>query len=234
MIFSDPRFKALDKLYAVYDQFTDTRHIACKQFCADCCTCNVTLTGLEAARIMAALDGGERHNILEKLKKSLTSPRFIPKITLNQLANICMQGGDPPDEEIDPAWGPCPLLENNACTIYDVRPFGCRCMTSFRKCSETGAADMDDFSLTVNHVFLQTIEHMDKNGYFGNLSDVLADVLADASAGGLTDEAAVQEINNGPPPPFLIRNSPLSTLLIPPEQREKIQPILTALRAIKM
>ena len=234
MRFSVSRLKALDQLYAVYDQLTGGRPIACKQFCADCCTCNVTLTRLEAARIIAALDEKTKQAIREKLTKPSATPRFIPKITINRLADICMRGGDPPEEEIDPAWGPCPLLENNACPIYDVRPFGCRCMTSFQKCSDTGAADIDDFTLTVNHIFLQTIEHMDKNGYFGNLSDVLADVLADASAGGLTDEAAVQEINTGPNPPFLIRNFPLSTLLIPPEQREKIQPILTALRAIKM
>jgi len=216
----DSRLKALDQLYALYDQFTGGRDIACKQFCADCCTCNVTLTSLEAALIMAGLDDGEKLNLLEKLGKALANPRFIPKITLNRLANICMQGGDPPDEEIDLAWGTCPLLMDKACTIYAVRPFGCRCMTSFRKCSETGAADMDDFTLTVNHVILQTIEHIDKNGYFGNMSDVLAQTL--------TKEAA------GPHPPSLIQNFPLSTLLIPPEHREKIQPILAALRVIKM
>jgi hypothetical protein len=217
MIFSDPRFKVLDNLYAVYDQFTDTRHIACKRFCADCCTCNVTLTSLEAAWIMTGLDGGEKLNLFEKIGKTLTNPRFIPKITLNQLADICMQGGDPPDEEIDPTWGACPLLRDKTCTIYAVRPFGCRCMTSFRKCSETGAADMDDFTLTVNHVFLQTIENLDKNGYFGNMSDMLAQTLNKKAA--------------GPHPPPLIRNSPLSALLIPPEHREKIQPILDSIRA---
>ena len=230
MIFSDPRLKALDQLYALYDEFTGGRHIACKQFCADCCTCNVTLTRLEAARIMAALDEKSKHTLRKKLQNPLLSPRFIPKITINRLADICTQGGDPPEEEIDPAWGPCPLLENNACPIYDVRPFGCRCMTSFQKCSDTGAADMDDFTLTVNHIFLQTIEHMDKNGYFGNLSDVLADMLADAP----TDPTSAPEDSAGPHSPCLIRNSPLRALLIPPEHREKIQPTLVALRAIRM
>jgi Fe-S-cluster containining protein len=220
MIFSDPRLKALDQLYALYDQFTDGRDIACKQFCADCCTCNVTLTSLEAARIMAGLDDGKKLNLLEKLGKTLANPRFIPKITLNRLADICMQGGDPPDEEIDPAWGTCPLLMDKACTIYAVRPFGCRCMTSFRKCSKTGAADMDDFTLTVNHVFLQIIESLGKNGYFGNLSDMLAQTLAKEAA--------------EPHSTRLIRNSPLSALLIPPEHWEKIQPILSALRAVWM
>ena len=230
MIFSDPRFKALDQLYAVYDQLTGGRPIACKQFCADCCTCNVTLTRLEAVRIIAALDEETKQAIEKKLKKQSATHRFIPRITINQLADICAQGGDPPEEEIDPAWGACPLLENNACPIYDVRPFGCRCMTSFQKCSDTGAADIDDFTITVNHIFLQTIEHMDKNGYFGNLADMLADVLA----GDLTGEPVAPKINTGSNPPFLIQNSPLSTLLIPPEHREKIQPIFTALRAIKM
>jgi Fe-S-cluster containining protein len=220
MTIPDSRLKALDQLYALYDQFTGGRDIACRKFCADCCTCNVTLTSLEAARIMAGLDDGEKFNLLEKLGKTLANPRFTPKITLNRLADICMQGGDPPDEKIDPAWGACPLLMDKACTIYAVRPFGCRCMTSFQKCSKTGAADMDDFTLTVNHVFLQIIENLDKNGYFGNLSDMLAQTLAKKADGSL--------------PPRLIRNSPLNALLIPPEHGEKIQPILSAFRAIRM
>jgi len=220
MTIPDSRLKALDQLYALYDQITGERDIACRKFCADCCTCNVTLTSLEAARIMAGLNDGEKRNLLEKPGKTLLHPRFTPKITLNRLADICMQGGDPPDEEIDPAWGTCPLLMDKACTIYAVRPFGCRCMTSFRKCSETGAADMDDFTLTVNHVFLQTIENLDKNEYLGNLSDMLAQTLA---------KEAVE-----PHSTRLIRNSPLSALLIPPEHWEKIQPILSALQAIRM
>jgi len=216
----DALLKALDQLYALYDQFTGGRNIACRKFCADCCTCNVTLTSLEAARIMAGCDDEKKLNLIKKLEKTLEKPRFIPKITLNRIADICMQGSDPPDEDIDPAWGPCPLLADKACTIYDDRPFGCRCMTSFRKCSETGAADMDEFTLTVNQVFLQTIENLDKNGYFGNLSDILAQTLAKEAA--------------KPHPPRLIRNSPLNALLITPEHREKIQPILVAIRSIRI
>ncbi|RJP93663.1 MAG: hypothetical protein C4518_05620 [Desulfobacteraceae bacterium] len=220
MIFSDPRIHALDQLYAVYDRLTDAREVACKKFCAVCCTCNVTLTSLEAHRIIAALDDNAKQTIREKLKNQLERPRFIPKLTINQLADICVKGEDPPDEDMDPAWGACPLLDDNACTIYDDRPFGCRCMTSVQKCSDTGAADIDEFTLTINHVFLQTIEHIDINGYFGNLSDMLAEVWTG--------------INAGSNPLHLIRNAPLSALLVPPEHREKIQPILTAIRAIRM
>jgi len=230
MTIPDPRLEAIDQLYAVYDQFTGDRHIACRQFCADCCTCNVTLTQLEAELVIAALDEHTKNKIREKLEKTLASPRFIPKITINRLADICTRDEDPPEEEIDPAWGACPLLENKACPIYDVRPFGCRCMTSSQKCSDTGAADIDDFTLTVNHIFLQTIEHMDKNGYFGNLSDVLASVLAGAFTGAIT----APETSAGSLPSRLIRNSPLSALLIPPEHRERIQPILAAIRAIRI
>ncbi|MDA8405169.1 MAG: YkgJ family cysteine cluster protein [Desulfobacteraceae bacterium] len=227
MVFSDPRLKALDQLYAVYDQFTGNRNVACQKFCADCCTCNVTLTGLEAARITAGLDENTKQAIRWKLTNLLARPRFIPEITINRLADICAQGGEPPEEVVDPAWGACPLLENKSCPIYDVRPFGCRCMTSFQKCSDTGVADIDDFSLTVNHVFLQLIEHMDKNGSFGNISDMLADVLSGGAVASKTRSGSHHS-------PRLIPNSPLNTLLIPPGHREKIQPILAALRTIQI
>lgn len=219
------RLAVLDQLYQIYDQHIDTLDIACRKFCADCCTCNVTLTTLEAHKIASALDSDSKKQMLEKLNQQMRQNRFIPKITTNRLADICLAGDDPPEEAIDPSWGECPLLTDNACPIYDIRPFGCRNMVSARHCADTGAADIDEFTITVNHVFLQYIEHIDQNGFSGNLSDVLAHTIHNESADSGSQIILKQTT--------LIKNSPLSALLIAPEHRQRMEPILAALRAIK-
>jgi len=112
----------LDQLYKIYNQYIDTLDIACKKFCADCCTCNVTMTTLEAYKIISALDLDSRQTMLEKLNQQMEKQRFTPKITTNQLADICLSDDDPPEEVIDPSWGPCPLLTDNACPVYDLMP----------------------------------------------------------------------------------------------------------------
>ena len=44
----DRKLKALNRIYAVYDEFIRTRETACKMHCHQCCTTHVTLTTLEA------------------------------------------------------------------------------------------------------------------------------------------------------------------------------------------
>ncbi|MBC2715348.1 MAG: hypothetical protein HF978_08575 [Desulfobacteraceae bacterium] len=215
----------VDQLYKIYDQFIDSLDIVCKKFCADCCTCNVTMTTLEANKIVSALDLDSRQTMLDKLKQQMEKQRFTPKITTNQLADICLSGDDPPKEEVDASWGPCPLLNDNACPVYHLRPFGCRCMVSTQRCADNGTAEIDEFTITVNHVFLQYIEHIDQNGFSGNLSDVMAHTIIKESSDPVTKSMIIQTT--------LLKNSPLSALLIPPEHRKKIEPILLALRAIK-
>jgi Fe-S-cluster containining protein len=215
----------LDQLYKIYDQYVDSLDIACKKFCADCCTCNVTMTTIEAHKIISALDMDSKKAMQEKLDQQMKKQRFIPKITTNQLADICLSDDDPPEEAIDPSWGACPLLTDKACPIYNLRPFGCRNMVSTKQCAETGVAEIDDFTITVNHVFLQYIEHIDQNGFSGNLSDVLAHTIFNESA-DTGSQVTIRQTT-------LIKNTPLSALLVPPEHRKKIEPILAALRAIK-
>ncbi len=215
----------LDQLYQIHDQFVDSLDIACKKFCADCCTCNVTMTTLEAYKIISGLDLDSRKSMIGKLNEQMKKQRFVPEITTNRLADICLSGDDPPEESIDPAWGHCPLLSDDTCPVYDLRPFGCRCMVSKERCADTGVAEIDEFTITVNHVFLQYIEHIDRNGFSGNLSDVMVHTLINESGDSNTPSTTRRTT--------LIQNSPLSTLMVPPEHREKIEPILAALHAIK-
>jgi hypothetical protein len=147
-------------------------------------------------------------------------------VTINQLAEICMNGQYPPDEEADPAWSPCPLLADQECPVYAFRPFGCRCMVSAQNCRETGWADMDPFTLTVNNVVLQYIEQIDADGYTGNLSDLLVFMASE------DHRQMYRKGQLSPLPPNLIPNRRMKALMVPPEHQQRIQPILQAIHRI--
>jgi Fe-S-cluster containining protein len=157
------------------------------------------------------------------VRADLCPERYRPSVTFNELAELCAQGQDPPEETGNTAGGPCPFLKDNECSIYPVRPFGCRCMVSKQNCQETGYADMDPWVLSVNNVFLQYIEHVDQYGFSGNLTDVLIFMAAKENRRRYSSN----ELFNLPA--FLIANRPISILMIPPEHRQKIEPILKAL-----
>jgi len=132
-----------------------------------------------------------------------------------------MEDADLPEEENDPAWGKCPLLENDRCTVYDVRPFGCRAMVSKTDCRKTGSAQMPPWVLTVNNVFLQAIEHLDQDGYSGNLSDMLLLALSGSEASHRSMQNHGLENKE-----MFVKNEPIPCLMIPPEHRERMTPIV--------
>jgi hypothetical protein len=219
----EERLALLGHVYSVYDEFTGILTTACRPGCAHCCTCNATLTTLEAAFMFSRLSAGERADLTARLPAALEWPRFQPGITTNQLADICRRDEEPPPEETLPPGSACPLLETGLCTLYPVRPFHCRCMTSRRDCGKTGWADMDPFAVTVNTVFLQYIEHIDADGCSGNLIDVLW--FMQTEDGGRRYRSA-EPISC---PSGLIPNRRVPALMIPPKHRERMAPILQRL-----
>ena len=221
------RLRLLEGLYAIHERFTAAiDSLACGLHCDTCCTRNVTMTTLEGRYLLDGIAAKERWWLLEALRKQADQRRYRPKITTNTLARYCIEGREPPEENPPEAPGPCPLLEDKACPVYDRRPFGCRCFVSRRRCGDQGHADIDDWVLTANTVFLQTIEQLDCPGCFGNFSDVLLAL----DNGGITAAEA--------PPALdceaagLIANQPTRALMIPPEHMERIQPLLQAIRAL--
>ncbi len=50
---------------------------------------------------------------------------------------------------------------------------------STQDCRRTGIAEIDEFTITVNPLFLQVIEPIDQDGFSGNLSDILTTLTAD-------------------------------------------------------
>ena len=217
--------KQVGEARAVYDRFvTSLGEMACRKFCAACCSRNVTMTTLEGLHFLNGLAADGRAPELAALTRGPRDQGFRPRWTTNQMAAFCREGREPPEDAVDHDDSRCPFLADDACALYGLRPFGCRCMVSRQPCGARGYADVDDWILTVNTVFLQTIEHIDRPGCFGNLQDVLL---------ALAPEAQRAAYAAGKPPadaPGLIPNHPAPMLLVPPEHRARMAPILAEIQ----
>jgi hypothetical protein len=219
------KLDALDRVYKIYDEFHNTLGLACQVKCAHCCTTNVTMTSLEGYKIINDLMATGKLNAIDSLKEI---PRFQPLLTTNRMAELCAADAKVPQEDTTEEWQDCSLLTDSLCTIYDLRPFGCRCFVSRQNCGETGYANIDDFTASVNTVFLQVIEHLDAEGCSGNLYDVLQ-FMACGDNRQAYEKGELNCEDNG-----LIVNWELKVLMIPPEHRERIEPILQQLRGINL
>ena len=221
------KLAALDQMYQIYDNFASGLELACRKHCAHCCTTSVTLTTVEGYKIIKKLESEGNGQWIEKIETAVTQPHFRLKITTNQLANMCAEGIEPPAEE-NTGWDRCPFLTDDLCPHYAARPFGCRCLVSRQNCGKEGVADIDDFVLSVNTVFLQAIEHLDMGGCTGNLLDVLGVMAIKENRQGYADGKLKC------PSAGLIANQPLKILMIPPEHRTKMEPILNLLREVRI
>jgi Fe-S-cluster containining protein len=222
------KLTALDRIYDVYDRYCDTLDVACKKYCTHCCTSNVTLTTLEGYKIVDQLIAAGSLGIIDGLKHMAATTRYQPQISINRLAELYAAEAKVPEEEMAAEWEECSLLEKDLCAIYDLRPFGCRCFVSRKNCAEMGYADIDEFTASVNTVFLQTIEHLDADGCSGNLIDLLQVMASDDNRRAYAKDRLKCETKG------LIVNWSLKVLMIPPEHRIKMEPILQELRNIKL
>lgn len=207
------------EIYRLYDAQLKTANMACRKYCADCCTTNVTMTRLEGLLIT---DVVSEKQISGRLSKNACDalPRYQPRLSTNTYIERCRSGEDPDDDQPGAQSGICPFLESGACTIYPVRPFGCRCMISKTTCSQNGYAEIDEVTLTMNTVFLQFIEHIDQKGFSGNMIDVLTCLTAKPDA--ISPDAISKDCR-------IIANRPISVLMVPPDQQREMQEIVTSL-----
>jgi len=216
----------LKKIYTLYEQYTNSLDLACKKGCAFCCTRNVVITSLEGILIYNHLKADADNQSINKIRKFSHLPRFNTQLTTNGFAEMCIKGEEAPDEQANQVTGRCPLLKDETCSIYEVRPFECRSLISTVNCKEEGCAEQDPFSISINTVFKQFIEHVDSNGISGNLTDILIHLDIEMGGGGDVKEGSVE--NN------LIQNKALQTLLVPPEHQEKMQPIIDSIQQIRI
>lgn len=226
----------LEKIYLLYAKTLEDRagenKAACGKGCSWCCTCNVVLTSLEAAFLVNRLDKQGQKRAKKNLADRVAKKRYIPLLTTNAFAKACVDGGEVPEEENDPLWGQCPLLEDGVCTVYPFRPFGCRAMMSETPCRRAGFARMPPLVLTLNNIFLQYIEHLDLGGVTGNLSDLLL-LFFDIAALGKEDfhqkKALVKNLSSQAK---IILNAEIPVLLVPPEHRAAAGPVIRQITAL--
>ena len=221
----EDRCERLKSIYSIYDAFIDSIQRACRKRCAWCCTCNVTATTLEGWLIDEHLRSGRAVSGAVVEVPSIIAPdrRFQPRVTINGMARLCMQGRPLPDELNDPAAGRCPLIEEDICPIYDVRPFGCRAMLSTAACDRGGEAVMPPLILSANNIVMQFIEGLDQPGASGNLLDILK-YFSDADCRRAYEQ---QKTHSWPQP--LVPNQSIPIWMIPPEHRKAVQPLLESL-----
>jgi hypothetical protein len=222
----DQSLQQLAAFYAAYEQFIEPFPMACAEGCDSCCTCNVWLTTLEGLLVIKNLQPDAMRQVIQQIDAQRVRPCFRPQLTTNEIASRCVRGQPIPEESIEPAWGSCPALADRLCSLYAARPFGCRCMVSRSRCDADGQAEMDSLIISANTLLLQVIEHLDAGGYSGNFADVLA-CLYHGRIGNPSD-IAPGHISAY----HLIANRPIPVLMIPPEHRRQLQPLVERLQGI--
>ena len=223
----EQKLDILNKIYGIYNDVAKNPDVACKKYCSACCTPNVTMTTLEGYLIAEHMISNGQSDVFENIHAKISKNRFKPQITTNRLADLCMKGEDSPEEEKTHSDKSCPVLKDNLCPIYKVRPFGCRCFISTHDCRKAGYAEVDPFDMTVSTLFLQFVEHIDFMGFSGNFADVLLLMASKENR----DHYKMNILAH--PGADFVSNLKIKVLMVPPEHRMKVKPLLDALLSIK-
>ena len=220
------RLQQIEQLYILYDRFMRPYPWACQAGCDTCCTSNVWITTIEGIWILENLTQEDKQILIGHIDHRSDPDRFRPQLTTNDIAGRCARGESLPDEAIAVAGKPCPVLTDRHCSIYALRPFGCRCMVSNSRCSTTGQAEMDELIISAGTLMMQIIEHIDAGGYSGNFADILA-CLHHGNIQKPSEIPSAQVLTYN-----LIANHPAAALMIPPAQRAKLQPLLIQIQRV--
>lgn len=216
-------YDRLEEIYRLHDRYTAGHGAVCRKGCAACCTCNVTMTSLEAAYLLQGMDALKRGELAARAVEQVAKRRFQPALTINGIAARCLEGESIPEEENDPDWGPCPLLGNGACIVYEKRPLGCRMLLSRVPCRDAGYARMPDMVMTINNLFMQVLEHLDAGGRSGNLADMILWTIH-----GRDDSHGVFQASfDG-----LVSNRRAPVFMVPPSHRSTVAPLMNALSRV--
>jgi Fe-S-cluster containining protein len=218
----------LERIYRIYDDFAGSLKMACRKHCALCCTANVSLTTIEGYRLVKNANGPQRELLKRRLSRAAGKRPFRPLVTPNRMAALCREGREVPEDTCDPPQKACVLLDDSSCPVYALRPFGCRCFFSQVTCRKGGAAEVPDVVLSVNTVFLQVIEHLDASGCTGSLADVLRCLLSAANRSAYRQDRLTCTAAG------LVDNHRLTVLMVPPQHRERLEPIISDLRKLRL
>jgi Fe-S-cluster containining protein len=213
-------------LHVVYGAYTEAARrfpSACRWECHACCTHNVIATTLEIDLILDHADGSGLSRLREKARRGTAGKRLHPALSINALAEHCLQRKEPPHEPEDFDMLPCPFREKDGCAMYDLRPLACRMLWSTQLCETRGEAVMPTALVSLNGVFQQIVEDLDVGGLYGNMWDLFA---------SLNERAPREAYRAGeilPAVPPLHANRPNPGFLVPPEHRPLVTASLNAL-----
>ena len=84
------RLEQLKNIYQLFDQTMASFDVVCEEKCTTCCTCNVTMTQLEAQYITLSLQRDEKERLCKRISTFFPLKRYRPKITMNGFARRCI------------------------------------------------------------------------------------------------------------------------------------------------
>jgi Fe-S-cluster containining protein len=213
----------LKNIYSSFADWSSRQQQACKKGCSTCCTQNVNITAVEAELILDYLvENTLQSTAIRALTSTMTPSR--PQQTINEFATDCFAGKDPIQEE-EGGRDICPFLKDDLCTIYPVRPFGCRCFLSQHVCTKTMPALVTNEYLTACTVISQLVEHLGQGEYYGNLLDVIQamlDISRYHSIAEITSNTAKVQAARAQ----TLTAKPLPGFLLPPEDADSVTPLI--------
>ena len=215
----------ISTVYREYDVWSENKVYVCQKGCASCCTSSVTMTNLEGGLIYDYLVSNKKGYLLDIINKNV-HPSAVPQYTTNEFAQCCIEEKEVEENEF---WdmSPCPFLEKNICTIYPVRPFGCRSFVSTQQCDRENPAEISPSTITINSMIMQVLEHIDQGNPWGNMVSVLKGII---ESSGLSENQQQLETHNQ----HLLISQANPGFLIPPEDRQVAEGFLHAFFAVKI
>lgn len=173
--------------------------------------------------ILDYLTDNKLEKTAERALATATAPSR-PKQTINEFAADCFAGKDTEQEE-EGSRDSCPFLKDDICTIYPVRPFGCRCFLSQHVCTRTRPALVTNEYLTACTVISQLVEHLGQGEYYGNLLDVVPAMLDISRYHSIAERTSNTALVHSARSRTLTAK-PLPGFLLPPEDADTVTPLI--------
>ncbi len=150
------KIAALRDIYKIFEEKTREykKDAACAKGCGFCCkeAGKIDITTLEGLAIRKAMRGFTRSR-----QKSLT------KVFQQEIK-----------KRVNKVMAPCPfLMKNNACMVYEVRPFSCRKIYSTHICTRGNPPVVKRQVMEIADQSIKELQQLDINGYSGHLSYIL-------------------------------------------------------------
>ncbi len=158
-MYKDTMKQKLAELKEIYSSFSDkTRELkqgqACNKGCSFCCKESgcidiITLEGLQIREAMKKMP---------KARQKTLTKAFRQEIKKREAGIVV----------------PCPfLMKNNACMIYEVRPFSCRRIYSAHVCTRENPPAVNRQVMDMADETIKALQQLDDTGYSGHLSYIL-------------------------------------------------------------